>query len=66
MQTQLSNVYSILTGAATPAVGQLGIGGFVLLLSVALASSLLSSYLYLTFYASRATGSRLDRRSSMI
>src|SRR5688500_4905121 len=61
MQTQLSNVYSILTGAATPAVGQIGIGGFVLLLGVSLASSLLASFLYLTFYASRATGSQVHR-----
>ncbi|MGH9373452.1 MAG: DUF4956 domain-containing protein [Vicinamibacterales bacterium] len=61
METQLSNIYSILTGANTPAMGQIGIGGFVLLLSVSLASSLLASYLYLHFYASRATGSQVHR-----
>ena len=61
MQTQLANIYSILTGASTPAVGQIGIGGFVLLLGVSLASSLLASFLYLTFYASRATGSQVHR-----
>jgi hypothetical protein len=61
METQLSNIYSILTGANTPAMGQIGIGGFVLLLSVSLASSLLTSFLYLHFYASRATGSQVHR-----
>jgi hypothetical protein len=61
METQLSNIYSILTGANTPAMGQIGIGGFVLLLSVSLASSLLTSFLYLTFYSSRATGSQVHR-----
>jgi hypothetical protein len=61
MQTQLDNLYSILTGANSPAMGEIGIGGFVLLLSVSLASSLLASFLYLQFYASRATGSQVHR-----
>ena len=61
MQTELANIYSILTGAQTPAIGQIGLGGFVLLLGVSLASSLLASFLYLTFYASRATGSQVHR-----
>jgi hypothetical protein len=61
MQTQLDNLYTILTGASSPAVGEIGIGGFVLLLSVSLASSLLASFLYLQFYASRATGSQVHR-----
>jgi hypothetical protein len=61
MQRQLADIYSILTGANSPAIGQIGIGGFVLLLGVSLASSLLVSYLYLQFYASRATGSQVHR-----
>lgn len=61
MQTQIENLYSILTGATSPAVGEIGIGGFVLLLSVSLASSLLASFLYLQFFASRATGSQVHR-----
>jgi hypothetical protein len=61
MQTQLDNLYTILAGANSPAVGEIGIGGFVLLLSVSLASSLLASFLYLQFYASRATGSQVHR-----
>lgn len=61
MQTQLDNIYSILTGANAPAVGEVGLGGFVLLLSVSLASALLASFLYLHFYASRATGSQVHR-----
>jgi len=61
MQTQLDNLYSILSGANSPAVGEIGIGGFVLLLSVSLASSLLAAFLYLQFFASRATGSQVHR-----
>jgi hypothetical protein len=61
MQSQLANIYSILTGANTPAMAQVGIGGFVLLLGISLASSLLASFLYLHFYASRATGSQVHR-----
>jgi hypothetical protein len=61
MQKQLADIYAILTGANTPAMSQIGIGGFVLLLAVSLASSLLTSYLYLYFYASRATGSQVHR-----
>jgi hypothetical protein len=61
MQRQLADIYSILTGANSPAIGQIGIGGFVLLLGVSLASSLLASFLYLQFYASRATGSQVHR-----
>jgi hypothetical protein len=61
MQTQLGDIYSILTGASSPAVGEIGIGGFVLLLTVSLASSLLAAFLYLQFYASRATGSQVHR-----
>jgi hypothetical protein len=61
MQSQLANIYSILTGANTPAMAQIGIGGFILLLGISLASSLLASFLYLHFYASRATGSQVHR-----
>jgi hypothetical protein len=61
MQTQLADIYAILTGANTPAMGQIGIAGFILLLAVSLASSLLAAFLYLQFYASRATGSQVHR-----
>jgi hypothetical protein len=61
MQKQLADIYAILTGANTPAMSQIGITGFVVLLAVSLASALLTSYLYLYFYASRATGSQVHR-----
>jgi hypothetical protein len=61
MQKQLADIYAILTGANTPAMSQIGIAGFVVLLAVSLASALLTSYLYLHFYASRATGSQVHR-----
>jgi hypothetical protein len=61
MQKQLADIYAILTGANTPAMSQVGIAGFVLLLAISLASSLLTSYLYLHFYAGRATGSQVHR-----
>lgn len=61
MQSQLRDLYTVLTGAGSPAINELGLGGFVLLLTVSLACSLLASFLYLQFYASRATGSQVHR-----
>lgn len=61
MQKQLADIYAILTGANTPAMSQIGLAGFIVLLAVSLASALLTSYLYLHFYASRATGSQVHR-----
>ena len=61
MQSQLRDLYTILSGASSPAVNELGFGGFILLLTISLASSLLASFLYLQFYASRATGSQVHR-----
>ena len=61
MQKQLTDIYSMLTGANTPAMAQLGLAGFVVLLLISLASSLLASFLYLHFYSSRATGSQVHR-----
>jgi hypothetical protein len=61
MQKQLADIYSILTGANTQAMSQIGIAGFVVLMAISLASSLLTSYLYLHFYANRATGSQVHR-----
>jgi hypothetical protein len=61
MQKQLSDIYSILTGADTQAMSQIGIAGFVVLMVVSLASSLLAAFLYVRFYANRATGSQVHR-----
>jgi hypothetical protein len=61
MQRQLADIYSILTGADTQAMSQIGIGGFVVLMVVSLASSLLAAFLYVRFYANRATGSQVHR-----
>jgi hypothetical protein len=61
MQKQLADIYSILTGANTQAMSEIGIAGFVLLMLVSLASSLLAAFLYLQFYANRATGSQVHR-----
>jgi len=61
MQKQLADIYSILTGANTQAMSEIGIAGFVVLMLVSLASSLLAAFLYLQFYANRATGSQVHR-----
>jgi hypothetical protein len=61
MQKQLADIYSILSGANTQAMSKIGIVGFVVLMAISLASSLLTSYLYLHFYANRATGSQVHR-----
>ena len=61
MQKQLADLYSILSGANTQAMSKIGIAGFVVLMAISLASSLLTSYLYLHFYANRATGSQVHR-----
>jgi hypothetical protein len=61
MHKQLNDIYSILTGGNTPAMAQIGLAGFVVLLLISLASSLLASYLYLQFYSNRATGSQVHR-----
>jgi Domain of unknown function (DUF4956) len=61
MQKQFADIYSILTGANTQAMSEIGIAGFVVLMLVSLASSLLAAFLYLQFYANRATGSQVHR-----
>ena len=61
MQNQFGDLYSILTGAQTQAMSEIGIAGFVVLMLVSLASSLLAAFLYLQFYANRATGSQVHR-----
>jgi hypothetical protein len=61
MQKQLADIYSILTGANAPAMSEIGIAGFVVLMLASLTSSLLASFLYLRFYANRATGSQVHR-----
>lgn len=61
MQKQLADLYAILSGANTGAMSQVGLAGFVLLLLVSLASSLFAAFLYLHFYANRATGSQVHR-----
>src|SRR4026209_308623 len=61
MQDQLKTIYSILSGAATPAMAQIGVGPFIFLMATSLAGSLLASFLYLQFYSSRATGSQVYR-----
>jgi hypothetical protein len=61
MQKQFADIYSILTGANTQAMSEIGMAGFVVLMLVSLASSLLAAFLYLRFYANRATGSQVHR-----
>lgn len=61
MQKQLADIYSILTGANTQAMAEIGFAGFVVLMLISLAASLVAAFLYLQFYANRATGSQVHR-----
>src|SRR3970040_3121589 len=61
MQDQLNNIASVLSGGGGAAIQQIGAWSFVFLMATSLLASLLASYLYLQFYASRATGSDVHR-----
>lgn len=54
-------IRDLVAGTGTGAMQQIGIGPFILLLSVSLAGSLLAALLYVHFYSSRATGSQVYR-----
>lgn len=60
MQDQLNTIAAALTGGGTPA-REIGPWLFVYLMAVSLGASLLASWLYLQFFASRATGSEVHR-----
>lgn len=61
MQDQLNTIASVLSGGGNAAVQQIGPWSFVFLMATSLVASLLASYLYLQFYASRTTGSEVHR-----
>ena len=61
MDQQLDNIFRILSGAGNQSMNDVGLGAFVFLLTLSLASSLLIAQLYLSFYANRATGSQVHR-----
>ena len=61
MDQQLDNIFRILSGSGPQTMNEIGLGAFVFLLTLSLASSLLIAQLYLFFYADRATGSQVHR-----
>ena len=61
MDQQLDNIFRILSGAGNQSMSEIGLGAFVFLLVLSLASSLVIAQLYLFFYANRATGSQVHR-----
>ena len=61
MQDQWAEFVSTIAGANPQAMNQIGVGSFLFLMTVALLSSFLISFLYLHFYSSRATGSEVYR-----
>ena len=61
MPQQLNELLAALNGASATTGQQVGPGLFVVLMAASLASSLLIAYLYLHFFASRATGSQVHR-----
>lgn len=58
MQQQLNNLFGSLAQGAGP---QVTLPAFLMLMAVSLLSSLFISYLYVHFYANRATGSQVHR-----
>ena len=58
MQQQLDNLFGALTQGSGPQVTPLA---FLMLMAVSLVSSLFIAYLYVHFYANRATGSQVHR-----
>ena len=61
MEQQLANIYSALTSGNTQAMQQVGWLGFLALMVLSLVSSLAIAYLYVQFFANRATGSQVHR-----
>ncbi len=61
MQDQLNSLYSVLSGADTSAMQNVSLGGFLFLMLVSLASSVLIAFLYVQFFENRATGSQVHR-----
>lgn len=58
MQQQLNDVFGALTQGTGPQITPLA---FLMLMAISLLSSLFISYLYVHFYANRATGSQVHR-----
>lgn len=58
MQQQLNNILGLLTQGTGPQISPLA---FLMLMAVSLLSSLFIAYLYVYFYANRATGSQVHR-----
>lgn len=61
MEQQLANIYSALTAGNTQAMQDIGWMAFLFLMGLSLVSSVGIAYLYLQFYANRATGSQVHR-----
>ena len=61
MDQQLNSIFRILSGSGEQVMNEIGLGVFVLLLGLSLASAMLIAQFYLFFYANRATGSQVHR-----
>ena len=61
MDEQLDNIFRILSGTGPQTMNEIGMGGFLFVLSLSLANSLLIAQFYVIFYANRATGSQVHR-----
>lgn len=63
---QLSQLWEALSGLGDQALADVGVLGFLFLMTVSLVASMFVSYLYLSFYSSRATGSQIHRSFPML
>lgn len=61
MDQQLDNIFRILSGTGSQTMNEIGMGGFLFVLTLSLANSLLIAQFYVIFYANRATGSQVHR-----
>ncbi len=60
MDQQLDQILRILSGS-NQSISDIGLGAFLLILALSLASSLVIAQFYLFFYANRSTGSQVHR-----
>ncbi len=61
MDPKLQEIMSALSGFGNQQMDNIGIPAFVFIMAVSLSCSLFISFLYVTFYQSRATGSQIHR-----
>ena len=58
---RLDSIFRILSGTGPPTMNEIGLGAFLFVMALSLATSLVIAQFYVVFYANRATGSQVHR-----